>query len=373
MKKKLMLAICIATFGLANAQNDAKTVYEAGKAADEVFNKAKGKLQVNPEDPEVDKVAISYSLMEAYKLFMETLPLDSLPNEKGKIKPKYSKNIAKALQTHIVDGDFVNAGIYFFNGDKRYPEAYDAFIIAAKLPENPMFEKISTLFPDSVRGVWVSNAGNCAYGAQQYQKAAEAYEMARNMGNVDLDVFKYEIASYQNWAATDSANAEYAQNKIFECAEKAYTLYGAADSYLFRNYINQFFLNNEFDKGVEVINAEISKNPTNGELYQLLGLFYENAENKDAAVENYLKAAEISDNYEILKDVSRKVYNFGANELQEITGDSPEATAKRQEIKVKYFENALRIAEKAKGVNTNGDLSIDSIIDTIKYGLETFF
>lgn len=372
MKKILMLAICIATLGFANAQNDAKSVYEAGKAADDVYNKAKAKLALNPEDPNVDKLSMSSSLFEAYELFMQALPLDSIPNEKGKVKPKYSKKIISAIENHIKDGDFVNAGIEFFNANKRYPEAYNAFMLAAELPSRQIFAKVSNLYPDTIRAIWVSNAGNCAYGAQQYQKAAEAYAISRQLGNNELDVFKYEIASYQNWANTDSTVAEYTKNKIFECAEQAYNLYGSADSYLFRNYINKFFLNDEFNKGVEVINAEIAKNPTNGELYQLLALFYENADQKDAAVENYLKAAEISDNYEILKDVSRKIYNFGANELQEITGDSPEATAQRQNIKVKYFENALRIAEKAKALNT-GDYAIDSIIETINYGLETFF
>ena len=373
MKKILILAICIATLGFANAQNDVKSVYEAGKSADEVFKKAKTKLALNSEDPNVDQLEMSNSLMEAYNLFMQALPLDSVPNEKGKIKPKYSKKIIGAIESHIKDGDFVNAGIVFYNANKRYPEAYDAFMLAAELPTQPLFEKVANLYPDTIRAIWISNAGNCAYATQHYQKAAEAYALSRQLGNVELDVFKYEIASYQNWSASDSTVGEYTQKKIFECAEDAYKIYGAADSYLFRNYINKFFLSDNFDKGVEVINSEISKNPTNGELYQLLGLFYENAEKDDLAVQNYLKAAEISDNYEILKDVSRKIYNFGANKLQSIIGDSPEATIQRNEIKVKYFENALKIAEKAKGVNTQNDPSIDSIIETINYGLETFF
>ena len=70
----------------------AQTWFIPGKAAykqydDLLGKKAFGKL------PEGGEVLMGNLLLDGYKYFITALPFDSLPNEKGKVKPKYSKEI----------------------------------------------------------------------------------------------------------------------------------------------------------------------------------------------------------------------------------------------------------------------------------------
>ena len=87
MKKIYALALGLATVFAAGAQNDAKSLYESGKKAEDAFNKeipsALATGQMSPEN--------AFAIVEAYNFYVKALPLDSVPNEKGKVKPVVSK------------------------------------------------------------------------------------------------------------------------------------------------------------------------------------------------------------------------------------------------------------------------------------------
>ena len=77
----------------------AQAWYIPGKAAyaqydDLIGKKAFGKL------PEGGEVLMGNLLIDGYGFFTKALPLDSLPNEKGKVKPKYSKEIHNIIAGH---------------------------------------------------------------------------------------------------------------------------------------------------------------------------------------------------------------------------------------------------------------------------------
>ena len=41
------------------------------------------------------------ALVKSYEYFLQAIALDTLPNEKGKIKPRYVKDIRKTLKQNI--------------------------------------------------------------------------------------------------------------------------------------------------------------------------------------------------------------------------------------------------------------------------------
>ena len=57
------------------------------------------------------------ALVKVMNIFLQAIALDTLPNEKGKIKPRYVKDIRKTLKQNI-DG-YANAGVYYFT-QKEY-------------------------------------------------------------------------------------------------------------------------------------------------------------------------------------------------------------------------------------------------------------
>ena len=72
------------------------------------------------------------ALVKSYEYFLQAIALDTLPNEKGKIKPRYVKDIRKTLKQNI-DG-YANAGVYYFT-QKEYKKAYDVWGIYLNIPK----------------------------------------------------------------------------------------------------------------------------------------------------------------------------------------------------------------------------------------------
>src|SRR5665647_914548 len=78
----------------STTKNDANTYYIAGligyKENDALYQKA---LLNQPFDKDVKGQAI----LESYDYLLKSAKLDSLPNEKGKIKPRFTKDIKAKL------------------------------------------------------------------------------------------------------------------------------------------------------------------------------------------------------------------------------------------------------------------------------------
>lgn len=89
-------------------KDDAKTWYVAGFIEDQQFNaeRAKQILGQQPNEP-----VMYEALYGILPYFQKAYELDQLPNEKGKVKPKYTKDIKSILSANHV---------YLFNGGANY-------------------------------------------------------------------------------------------------------------------------------------------------------------------------------------------------------------------------------------------------------------
>ncbi len=94
---------------------------------------------INPKDPSVNPLEMGEQLLNGYQEFLKALSLDSVPNAKGEIKPKFSKDIASKINGHF--NDYFNAGGTFYNEKKFYPEAYEAFMIYGNMPSKSFASK----------------------------------------------------------------------------------------------------------------------------------------------------------------------------------------------------------------------------------------
>lgn len=379
MKKIVSMLLCFASMGYVSAQTpECKQAYESAKAFDDSYNNAQGKLVLNPNDKSVDKVEMAENLLKAYTGYKAVLPLDQQPNEKGQIKPKYTKKINESLKKHAINGDFINGGIDLWNAQKLYPDAYNSFIIGAELILNPeIVGEKGKIFADSIVGLWYYNAGNCAFNSRNYDKAAEAYKQSLDLGNTQSDVYKYLIAAYQNMQQNNIEDTVYVntvQTKIYDAAEHAYKNFGSSDTYMFNNYMNKFFLTEDYKAGMEILNTEISKNPNNGNLYNLRAMFHRELKDNDARYADLIKAGELCNDYATLTDVAAELSRAGQRALNEIQGDDAKSKEMRLAIKDSYFLKALEVATRAKESAKDGNTSkIDGVIENINYGLETFF
>lgn len=350
--------------------NDVQTYYIAGKIEYDAFDKEYANSMINPAS--VDKLKMGEELINGYNQFLKALPLDQVPNEKGKVKPRFTKDMLSRIKGHA--NDYFASAVEFFNGHKYYPEAYESFMIYADMPDQEFMAEEKLELPKEDRGTAYFNAGLAAYQGNEVFKSADAFRKARGVGYDDKQAFIYEIACWQQAAQRDSTMEQTAKDKIISVAEEGYDKFGMEEPLFINNIINYLVADNKFDEAISKVSNLIAQNPENAGLYGLRGFVYERQGNDDASVADYRKSVSLDGvDYETLKNASKKIYRVGADKWNSIEGSSSEANAARQDVKVNYFEAAKAIADRAKSMQTDSDSDLDYLIENIDYALTTFF
>jgi len=405
MNRFLTLALCVAAIGTASAQkanvdqaaklsgktdqlnqarslikqamenpetqNDARTYYIAGKIEFDAYDNATKAKMINPNDASAQGTAMADELLQGYKYFLKALPLDSLPDEKGKVKPKFSKDMIGKIGGHA--NDFFTAGADYFNNKDYYPQAYEAFMIYGDLPESGMLGKMAELIDPSQIATSYFNAGLSAYSGNAVDESAKAFRKARLAGYDDPNCYIYEIACWQSIAQKDESRMKEAQSKILDVAKAGNEKYGLAQPIFINNMINSIVTDGKIDEALAELNKIIEANPDNANLYGLRGYVYDRAEKDSESEADYRKAASLPDvDFETLKNASKKIFRVGTSKWNNLEGVSPETTAARQDIKTNYFETAKQIAEKAQAMQPD-DSDIQNVLESINYALETYF
>lgn len=408
MKKVITFALCLAAVGSMSAQkanvdaakklsgkfdkieearsliqqamqdpetaNDAATYYIAGKIEFDAYDKGLQAGMINPADPSADPAAMAQELLNGYNYFLKAFPLDQVPNEKGEVKPKYTKDMVGKLAGHVNDY-FGNAGATMYELKKYYPEAYQAFMIYADMPDQEfMGNKAPKLEPQN-RAQSYFNAALSAYVGNEVLAAADAFKKAREFGYEDAEsnganAYIYEIACWQNIMQNDSTMMETAQDRIFDVANAGNQKFGIAQPVFLNNLINAYVQKGQIDNAVATVNDLLAQNPDNANLYGLLGFIYDRADKEQESVEAYRKAAALPDcDFETLKNVAKKLYRVGTAKYAEL---EPADRENKNKIRAEYYDPAYEIAKRAKSMNPN-DPDIDHTLDTIDYAITTYY
>ena len=287
-------------------KDDAKTWYVAGFIEDQQFNteRAKQILGQQPNEP-----VMYEALYGILPYFQKAYELDQLPNEKGKVKPKYTKDIKSILSANHVY--LFNGGAYYFD-KQEYKKAYDFFNQYVEISELPMFAGTQTAEKDSTFMTVQFYAAAAASLAKDSRLAIAALERAKNTPYRQYDVYQYLCYEYgEARTAQDSVMLE----KTFEEGMQVFP-----DSALFlNNLINTYIYSNRNEKALEMLNVAIQKNPNDANLYNVMGRVYETGLKDYANAEkNFQIALEKDPNLtDALSNIGRIYYNQGVNKLSE--------------------------------------------------------
>ena len=345
--------------------NDAQTYFIAGKIEFDAFDKDLTTSMINPAS--VDNIKMGQNLLNGYNNYVKALPLAAVPNEKGKVDTKTPKTIAGTLKGHV--NDYFKAGADFFNAQKVYPEAYEAFMIYADMPEQEFMKGEKLELPAADRGTAYFNAGLAAYSGNEIYKSADAFRKARNVGYEDKQAYIYEIACWQAAAQRDSTMEQTAKEKIIEVAEAGDKKFGMEEPIFVNNIVNFLVTDGKYDQAVAKVSELISANPDNAGLYGLRGFVYDRMGNDAESVADYRKAASTEGvDFETLKNAAKKIFRTGADKWNAIEGNSEADRAARLDVKTNYLEVAKSITDKAKAMNST-DSDLDYVIESIDYTL----
>ena len=287
-------------------KDDAKTWYVAGFIEDQQFNaeRAKQILGQQPNEP-----VMYEALYGILPYFQKAYELDQLPNEKGKVKPKYTKDIKSILSANHVY--LFNGGAYYLD-KQEYKKAYDFFNQYVEISELPMFAGTQTAEKDSTFMTVQFYAAAAASLAKDSRLAIAALERAKNTPYRQYDVYQYLCYEYgEARTAQDSVMLE----KTFEEGMQVFP----DSAFFLNNLINTYIYSNRNEKALEMLNVAIQKNPNDANLYNVMGRVYETGLKDYANAEkNFQIALEKDPNLtDALSNIGRIYYNQGVNKLSE--------------------------------------------------------
>ena len=287
-------------------KDDAKTWYVAGFIEDQQFSNERTK-QVLGQQP--DEPFMYEALGSILPYFEKAYELDQLPNEKGKVKPKFTKDIKGILGANHVY--YINGGAYYFD-QKDYNKAYDFFEQYLKISDMPMFKGEAVAERDSNFMTVQFYAAAAASLAKDSRLAIAALERAKNTPYRQYDVYQYLCYEYgEARTAQDSVMLE----KTFEEGMQVFP----DSAFFLNNLINTYIYSNRNEKALEMLNVAIQKNPNDANLYNVMGRVYETGLKDYANAEkNFQIALEKDPNLtDALSNIGRIYYNQGVNKLSE--------------------------------------------------------
>lgn len=326
-----VIKIITPAFTNPETRNLAETWFIPGEASFKSYDHALGMKQLGKLPADGDK-KMALNLIDGYKYFKHALPLDSLPNEKGKIKPKFSNKVYDLVAGHLAD--YVNVGVEVF-GQNDYQGAYDLWAAYVEAAQNPAIIKRvaatnAALVADTLVSEIAFNQGIAAWQNNQLQNALDAFLNAKNLGYKKKALYDNAIAVASELKLNDTVRA---------IAEEAIPLYGAEEPMYLGQVVNYYLQNKQLDKAFDVINQAISLNPADAQYYVIRGVLYENREKDPEAV----KAAKTDYEKAISLDPTnaQAKFNYGRLVYEDAMKLYDEAPAKPEENAV-YFNEKVK-------------------------------
>lgn len=318
----------------AETKDDPKTWYVAGFIEDQQFS-AERMNEMLGKQPNMPTM---YQALLGILPYMEkAYELDQLPDAKGKIKPKYVKDIKGILSANHIY--YINSGAYYFD-ERDYRKAYDSFEQYLQISNHPMFAGEQVAARDSNYMTVLYYAAIAATQLGEPQTAIAALINAKDGGFKENDLYQYLYYEYEQ--LRDSANMEKVlvdgMSKFPE--EKWYIL----------GLINTYIYSSRNEQAITLLNKAIADEPNNPQLYDVLGSVYETGlKDNENAEKFYKKALEIDPAYvDALSNLGRVYYNQAVNVQTDANMISDNKLYQEEIAKAKsLFEKALPYFEQA--------------------------
>jgi len=318
---------------------DAETWYVAGNIENKQFDLERTNEMLGKQPNE----AVMYAALDAiWPYFQKALVYDQLPDAKGKVKPKFTKDIRAIM---LANRPFYsNAGIYYYN-QKDFQKAYDNFKLFGDFKKMDLFAGEKWTLADTVENQVKYYAGLSATFIPDHQAAIDVFEEIKDSGINEADIYRALANEYLQ--IKDTASFE----KTIAAGYKKFP----QEDYFLLNLINQSINKGKTSEAIDLLNTAIAKDPTNAQLFDVLGQVYEETKDTDQAIQNMKKAIELKpDNVDYLTHLGRVFFNLGVEKRGEADQIKDQAQSKVETQKaMDYFKQALPHFEKALEIDPN--------------------
>lgn len=277
------------------------------------------------------------AIMESYGYFLKAYELDGLPDAKGKIKPKFQKDIKnKIKEYYTTQANLVAYGASLFER-KKYDETIKVFETYLGIPALPMMNNEIKL--DSTYYMIKYFTGIAAINGGMHDKAIAYLEDLKDDGYEELVVHQLLYDEYLK--RKDTVNFVRVLKEGYKKFPK--------EAYFLENLINYYIYTNQSKEAIVYLNSAIEREPNRAEYQYIKGNLDESMGNIDAAMASFEKAIEIDPKLaDAWAGKGRLIYNKAvqmADAANEIKDNKKYNAAKKEADAV--FEQSVPFFKKA--------------------------
>jgi len=298
--------------------------------------------QVKKESGSYDKAGMYQAAEAALNAAMECEKYDNMPNAKGKVKPKFSKNGNRLLPVRAA---LINAGQEFYDA-KDYKSAAAAFGLYVDTNSSKVFN------PDGAKDQYLTQisyfAALSAFFGQEYDLADKYSDIAITDEQYAKDAMTLKLNALQNTMKTHEDTL--AVTKKVEAIFAKHADNQAVFSTLTAMYLAQ---GRKADFNA-VVDKALAENPNNFAAVAMRGQSYMNDHKWQEAIDDLKKASEIMpSNIAIVASIGN-CYMFLAQEKAEQISEKTKGRIPKsaEEVIIGVYNQAIEYLTKAKDMDT---------------------
>lgn len=322
--------------------NWSKTYYVAGQAYYKLYEDGAVKKQMGQQ---VD-YEVSEALQNAINAYQKCIELDQQPDAKGKVKPKYTKEITKKLSEYsnylIVEGQQYQAE----NKSEKAigcMESYLKLVSSDALKSENVDKSIVTAVKYNIVGLAQNVPGKRATQIQYMNEL-------KNIG--------YKQDTMYVWLS-DAYKEDKQYDKMLQVLQEGIKKY-PSNEYLVGNMINYYLENNKEQEAVQYCDAAIQKDPKNAQYYVIKGDLLLKKKQYDDAITNLQQAASLDPNNFNAQYECGLAYEKKGEEISDAATkikDVKKYNAQRSKA-IEEFKKSLPYFEKARQINGEDEMNL---------------
>ncbi|MDR2472013.1 MAG: hypothetical protein LBD53_00435 [Tannerella sp.] len=328
-------------------KDDAKTWFTAGDIESRLFDSENLKLPLG----QTPNSAIMYgALFEVYPYFLKAYELDKIPDAKGKVKPKVTKDMQAIMQANMPY--YMNGAIYYFE-QKDYKKSYQFFNQMIEIKDGTLIKegvkppkKDEEVPVDSQYVFAVYYAAIAAIQSNDSQAAIATLTRASKQDFNQNEMLQYLGEEYRK--LNDTLNLE-------KTMLEGLALFPTEQHFII-NLINIYLHSDRHKEALTLLEKAIQADPTSAQLYDVAGRIYETSYKDDVKAEElYLKSIELDpDVAESQSNLGRIYFNRAVAQLDMANEISDMKKYNEEKEKAKeLFKKALPYYEKSFKLNSD--------------------
>ncbi len=340
----------------STTKNLAETWYVAGLIGYSENDAAYKKALLNQR---FDTIAKGNAILESFDYFKNALKLDQLPDAKGKVKPKFSKEIkSKLTEYYKIQQNLVAFGAYLFE-KKKYEATVKAFDAFLEIPKLPVMNNEIKL--DSTYNMITYYAAVAASNAKMHDKSIAYYESLKDKNYETKAVYQLLYEEYNN--QKDSVNS---LKTLKAGAEKF-----PNDAWFLQNIINYYIFSKKTNDALVYLNNAIAREPNSAQYRYVKGNLDESVGNYDEALGAFNKAIELDPKMaDAYAGKGRLFYNKAVKMAEEANKIKDVKLYKAEMAKVdEEFKQSIPFFKKAAEVNPK-EVEFKKTLKTLYYRLK---